>query len=126
MKPFIALTVLLLISSALFADIESMRARIPQIVELKDKGVIGERLDGYLGVVKSDADHAGAGGRTSTPDAQALVDSENSDRRAEYTKRASAQGQTVDVLATVLGEARIRQEKAGRMVQDASGNWVKK
>ncbi len=101
-------------TSLAMADLESMRARIPQITELKDKGVIGEQADGFLGVVKPD----GA--------AQAVVDAENKDRRAEYEKRAASQGQTLDVLAKVLGSARLDKEKPGRMIRGASGTWTAK
>ncbi len=105
---------LALLSVPLFADLESMRSRAPQVAELKDKGVIGEQIDGFLGVVKNE------GG------AQSVVDAENKDRKEEYSKRAATQGQSLDVFSKVLGEARLRQEKAGRMIKGADGTWSKK
>lgn len=113
MKTFVTVTAVLFVAIPSFADMDSMRARVPQIVELKDKGLIGEKADGFLGVVKNE------GG------AQGVVDAENADRREEYGKRAAGQGQTVDVLSKVLGEARVRQEKEGRMINDGGG-WKKK
>ncbi|MBI4403487.1 MAG: YdbL family protein [Deltaproteobacteria bacterium] len=104
----------LMFSSMARADVETMRKRVPQIAEMKDKGLIGEQPDGYLGVIKAEGE------------ARAVVDAENRDRREEYEKRASSQGKTVDVLAKVLGEARIRDEKPGRFVRTESGEWVKK
>lgn len=113
MKKIILALSFLLLPPAI-ADLDSMRSRAPQIVELKDKGVIGEQADGFLGVVKSEGN------------AQSVVDSENRDRKEEYQKRATAQGQSLDVFSKVLGEARLRQEKAGRMIKGADGNWTKK
>jgi uncharacterized protein YdbL (DUF1318 family) len=96
------------------ADLESMKARVPKIVELKDQGAIGEQPDGLLGVVKA------------TGDAKAVVDAENADRMEEYKKRAATQKQKVETLQQVLGAARIQQEKAGRMIRDAAGGWKAK
>lgn len=111
---FLTLVLAALVTTVSIADIDSMRARAPRIAELKDQGAIGEQPDGYLGVIKP-------GG-----DAQSVVDAENADRKAEYSTRAKSQGQSVEVLARVLGEARIRQEKDGRMIRKESGGWSKK
>jgi len=96
------------------ADLESMKARVPKVVELKEKGLVGEQPDGLLGVVSANAD------------AQSVVDAENRDRMDEYRKRAKSQGQPVETLMKVLGEAKVRQEKPGRFVKNASGGWTKK
>jgi len=106
------LVALAFFAMAATAEIESMKARLPTIIDMKTKGLVGEQPDGYLGVIK---DEGGA---------KAVADAENSDRKAEYTKRAASQGQTVEVLAAVLGEARVRQEKPGRFVKK-DGGWVK-
>ncbi len=112
MKKFL-LFAMAFVAFAATAEIESMKARLPTIIDMKSKGLVGEQPDGYLGVIKNE------GG------AQAVANAENSDRKAEYTKRAAAQGQTVEVLAGVLGEARVRQEKSGRFVRQKDGSWVK-
>lgn len=97
-----------------FADLEAIKARLPKLVELKDQGLLGEQPDGLVGVIKS------------TPEAEEIARAENKDRMAVYNERAAAQGQSVETLMRVLGEARIRQEKTGRQFKDASGSWVKK
>lgn len=104
----------LILASLSFADIDSMRARAPQISDYKDKGVLGEQVDGYLGLVKEDAK------------AKELMLAENADRKEEYQKRATQQSQSLEVFAKVIGEAKVRQEKPGRMVRKASGEWEKK
>jgi uncharacterized protein YdbL (DUF1318 family) len=115
MKKFSVLSVVaLLVASSAFADLESMKARVPIIVSLKEKGEVGEKPDGLLGVIKGDAK------------VQAIVDAENKDRMEVYTERATSQGQDLATLMKVLGDARLRSEKAGRMIQDASGTWVRK
>lgn len=97
-----------------FGDLNSMRARVPEIASLKDRGAIGEMANGYLGVVKPEGN------------AQAIVDAENADRKEEYQKRAASQGQTLENFAAVLGEAKIRQEKNGRFIKGSDGQWKKK
>lgn len=96
------------------ADINAMRERIPQVVELKEKGAIGEQLDGLLGVV------SGAAG------ADGIVKAENADRLSEYKGRAKSQGVDLATFMKVMGEERIKKEKSGRYVQDAQGRWTKK
>lgn len=97
-----------------FADMDSMRARVPQVVELKEKGAVGEQLDGLLGVV--------SGGGS----ADSVVKAENADRLSVYKDRAKSQGVDLATFMKVMGEERIKQEKPGRHVQDASGQWKKK
>ena len=111
---FVSVVLAICASLPVRADIDSMRARVPKIVELKDRGVVGEMPDGLLGVV------------TAEGDAASVVSAENSDRMEEYKKRASQQGQSVETLMKVLGEARTRNEKPGRFIKGGSGSWAKK
>lgn len=114
MKKISSLFGLLLIATTSFGDLESMRARIPDVVKMKDSGLIGEQADGYLGVV---SDKDGAAG---------VVAAENADRKTEYAKRAQSQGQSTEVFGAVIGSAKVRDEKPGRFVKDATGQWKKK
>jgi uncharacterized protein YdbL (DUF1318 family) len=110
----------LLFASALFmthlaqANLKAMQERIPTIVKLKDSKIIGEQPDGLLGLIKED------------PEATVVIEEENRDRLLEYTKRSTEQGQPLEVFMKVLGEARIKKEKTGRMIKDADGKWVLK
>ena len=101
-------------SSISLADLASMRARVPQIIALKDKGVIGEKLDGLLGVVKASSK------------AKSVVKAENKDRLSVYKKRAKKGGTSLPTFMKVMGEERIKKEKPGRFIQNAQGSWVKK
>lgn len=96
------------------ADLESMRARVPRIIELKDQGTVGEKLDGLLGVVSSSGE------------AQSVVTAENADRLEVYKERAKQGSVGLETFMKVMGDERIAKEKPGRMVQDKQGNWTKK
>lgn len=105
-------------SSQVFAlsakDIQAqMKNRLPQIVALKDAGIIGENNKGYL-------EFRGA------QQQQALIGAENKDRKIIYTAIGKKQGAT----ATLVGQRRAlsiaEKGKAGQMFQKANGSWYTK
>jgi uncharacterized protein len=114
MKQVLLALSFLLLSLPARADLNSMRERIPTLVEMKEKGTVGEQLDGLLGVVSQAAG------------AEAVVKAENADRLSVYKDRAKSQGVDLATFMKVMGEERIKQEKSGRYVQDAQGRWTKK
>lgn len=88
----------------------------PQIETARSAGVIGERIDGYLGVVGS-------------ADAEIVrkVQDINNRRRALYEKTASETGTTVQQVARIAGEKQIAQRvKPGEYFMDESGAWKQK
>ena len=91
-----------------------MKSRLPKIVQLKAKGIVGETNDGFLAFV---------GGQKAEQD---LVASENEDRKKVYQAIAKQQGTS----AKVVGQRRALQiaEKAqpGEWLQDAGGKWYQK
>jgi uncharacterized protein YdbL (DUF1318 family) len=91
-----------------------MKDRLPVIVELKAKGIVGENNQGYLEF---------RSGKSEKPD---VVAAENEDRKTVYTAIAKQEGTT----AVLVGKRRALQiaEKAdpGEWLQDASGNWYQK
>ena len=93
---------------------ERMLNRQPAILELKNKGVIGETNGGYLGFVSS----ARAG--------EDVVAAENQDRNAIYTHIAQQQNISVDLVAKRRAQQLIERMAAGHFYQNASGAWVKK
>lgn len=96
-----------------YADLASMQARIPKVVELKDKGYIGEKGDGMLGVIK-DAEGASS-----------VVAAENKDRLEVYQARAKESGVSLPQFMKVMGEERTKKEPSGRSIQ-TGGDWTKK
>ena len=61
---------------------EQMKARLPTIVDLKDRGIVGENNKGYLEF------------RSDTKEQEDVVAAENRDRRQVYSAIAAQQGTT--------------------------------
>lgn len=81
--------------------------------ELKSTGLVGETLNGYLGMV------TGGGG-----DLQQAVDEINAARRQAYREAAARSGRPVSEVEAVAG-AQLRQKaEAGDWIQNAAGQWV--
>lgn len=114
MKKVLIAIALVAQSAVLFSDINSMKSRLPKIMELKDKGLVGEQADGFLGVVE---DKEGAA---------AIAAEENADRKEVYLERSKSQGQTLEVFGAVIGGAKTRDEQAGRFIRNSAGKWMKK
>lgn len=76
---------------------------------------VGERIDGYLGVVDG-----------ASPDDAALrrMREVNQQRAAAYGDLAAKNGVTVDVTAKLTAEKLINKAPSGHCVQDEGGSWV--
>jgi uncharacterized protein len=104
------------ISSVSFAqDIKArFKDRLPKIIEMKSRGIIGETNQGYLDYVEN------------VRDMQDVVDAENRDRRMVYEEIARQEGTTVQVV----GQRRALQlrdlAQPGDWVQDNAGRWYRK
>ena len=101
---------------ALFADdIKTrMKNRLPVILELKAKGIVGENNSGYLEFV---------GKQKISPD---VVAAENEDRRAVYAAIAKQEGTTVELVGKRRALQISQKADSGDWLQDASGNWYQK
>ena len=82
----------------------------------KRDGLIGEKADGFVGIVVAKP----------TAEIQKLVDSVNAKRRATYEEIAKKNGTPVDAVAALAGEKLIKRAASGEYVTDASGNWYQK
>jgi uncharacterized protein YdbL (DUF1318 family) len=81
---------------------------------LKNSGAVGERLDGYLGIVDGSA-----GG-----DIRGAVDAINAQRLQAFDGAARDSGRTLSEVEAVAG-ARLRDKaQAGDWVQNAAGQWI--
>jgi uncharacterized protein YdbL (DUF1318 family) len=85
--------------------------RDPAYAAARAAGQIGEKTDGYLGVVSGGAD------------VRALVDDLNIKRRANYTERARAQSATVEEYAFTQGCILIARTTPGEKYQAPGGAW---
>ncbi len=81
----------------------------------KSKGLVGEQLDGYLGLVKSDV----------PKNIREAVNEINIKRKSVYTRIARDKGVSVSDIAGLSGEKLVAKAKAGQFVKLADGQWHK-
>jgi len=82
----------------------------------KAAGQVGERLDGYVGLVDANA----------PGDVEALVERVNAGRQAKYAEIAAKQGLAAKAVAAQAGAKLIERTQPGHYVMDASGSWKQK
>ena len=83
--------------------------------QAKSDGLIGEQLNGYLGVVSGDA----------SSDVTALVRDINAKRKAKYESIAQQNSTSLETVELLAGKKAIEKTKAGNYIQTAAG-WKKK
>jgi uncharacterized protein len=82
----------------------------------KAAGQIGERIDGYVGVVDANA----------PGDIRKLVDQVNAGREAKYAEIAAERGTSVQAVAQIAGQKLIERAPKGEYVMGADGRWRQK
>ncbi|MBR0553664.1 YdbL family protein [Stakelama marina] len=87
--------------------------RSPEYAAARKAGTVGERPDGYLGIVGS-----------ATPELRKLVNDINIQRRAVYTQAAQAQNTTLEQAAFVGGCKAIQRTSPGEKYMTPSGQWT--
>ena len=101
-----------LVLAALALPAPAMAQRDPAYEAARQSGQIGEKTDGYLGVVGSQ------------PAAiQSLVADLNRKRRENYTQRAQAQSATLEEYALTQGCILIARTAPGEKYQSPEGTW---
>ena len=102
--------------SALF--VLGLMAAVPAMAMSLDQarasGAVGEKLDGYVGIVKA------------SPDASAVAADVNTKRKAEYEKISKQNGQPVSIVGKVAAEQIINGLPSGSYFQAPNGSWIKK
>ncbi len=101
----LAASIALLAAPAAYAD---------ALNDAKAKGYVGERPDGYLGVVSPSA----------PADAKALVDSINAKRKQHYAKIAAKEGIDTVVVAVRAGDKLRERAQPGHYVMTKDGKWT--
>lgn len=91
-----------------------MSARMPQLIELKKQGVIGENNRGFL---EFRPGHSPKGD---------LVASENEDRRRFYEKIAAHEKISPAAIGKRHAERMMREAHPGVWIQTPDGQWRKK
>jgi uncharacterized protein len=91
-------------------------AQAGPLEDAKAAGLVGERIDGYLGLVDSGA----------PADVKRLIEQINAEREAKYTEIAQKQGVPVKAVAQIAGEKLIGRAGGGEYVKGADGQWRRK
>ncbi|MXO90528.1 DUF1318 domain-containing protein [Altererythrobacter aquaemixtae] len=86
--------------------------REPAYDAARKAGQVGEKMDGYLGIVGA-----------STPELERIVKDINIKRRAVYTERASAKRSTIEEYAFTSGCLAIAATVPGEKYQAPDGSW---
>lgn len=84
--------------------------------EAKASGLIGEKSDGYIGLVQSSA----------PPAVVALVTDVNRQRRERYQQIARENGISVNQVAQLAYARAVEATRSGHFIEDANGRWVRK
>jgi uncharacterized protein len=93
---------------------DRMRERLPEIIELKARGIIGETSGGFLAFVGSERVR------------EDLVEAENRDRRQVYAAIARQQSITPEYVGQRRARQIAEQAGPGAWLQDQDGNWYRK
>lgn len=99
------------LAAALFGAGAAIAQRDPAYQAARSQGLVGEQVDGYLGIVG-----------TPTPELRALVNNINIQRKAKYTESA-ANGATVEQFAFTSGCNLIAKTVPGEKYQTPGGLW---
>ena len=94
---------------------ERMKERLPAILVAKDKGSVGEGVDGLLHLRNQE----------DIP-AKKLVSEENLDRKEYFSAAAVKTNSTVQEVAQMFSSAMKSRDKKGHWQKSASGSWSQK
>ena len=86
--------------------------RDPAYAEARASGHVGEKMDGYLGIVGDE-----------TPELRRIVNDINIKRRAVYSQRAQATNATIEEYALTAGCQAILATTPGEKYQAPDGSW---
>ena len=86
--------------------------RDPAYQQAREKGLVGEQPDGYLGIVG-----------TATPELRALVSNINIQRKKQYTEQVTP-GSTIEQMAFVTGCNLIQRTVPGEKYRTPDGRWL--
>ncbi len=90
----------------------AMAQRDPAYAAARSSGQVGEKMDGYLGIVGA-----------ANADLQRLVDDINIKRRAVYAQKARANNATLEEYALTAGCLAIARTVPGEKYQAPDGSW---
>ena len=102
------------LTCALLAVTMTFSAWAISLDDAKQKGLIGEMQNGYLGLVVKNAE------------AQSLVTSVNEKRKSIYLNLARKNNITMAQVTALAAEKALNKTQTGHFIQNTAGQWVKK
>lgn len=84
--------------------------------DAKQQGQLGERPDGYMGIVKP----------PSSPDTVNLMKDINNKRRDVYKGIAQKNGTALPAVEALAGKKAIEKTPSGQFIMQPNGTWVRK
>ena len=102
------------ISLALIALSITFSAWAISLNQAKQQGLVGEMVNGYLGVV------------VTSPEVSSLVENVNNKRKQIYLDLARKNKLTMKQVTALAGEKAISKTRSGHFIKLASGGWIKK
>ena len=112
MRKFIMPAIATVVAGALVAT-PALAQRDPAYAAARAAGEVGEKMDGYLGIVGAP-----------THDLKTMVDDLNIKRKAVYAQQAQAQHATVEEYALTAGCLAIARTVPGEKYQAPDGSWA--
>ena len=109
---FLRSTQAALVAAVLLTSVAASAQRDPAYAAARAAGQVGEKVDGYLGVVG-----------TQGPDIRRLVEDINIKRKAIYFQKAQEQKVTPDEYAFSTGCINMSNVAAGEKYQAPDGSW---
>ena len=94
----------------------ALPAAAQSLDQAKAAGLVGEKVDGFVGVVAADA----------PAEVRAMVDRINAERRMKYTEIAKKQNAPMDAVAKIAGQKLVERTPSGQYVLGADGQWRQK
>ena len=112
----VILIICFLFPVALFAQgiKERMKERLSVIIELKEKGIIGEDFQGYLAFLSDDKQK------------QDVIEEENIDRKKIYSYIAKKEGADLELVGQRRAKQIADNAKPGDFLQKEDGSWYQK
>lgn len=112
---FLRSTQAAVVAALLLTSVSASAQRDPAYAAARAAGQVGEKVDGYLGVVG-----------TQGPDIRRLVDDINIKRKAIYFQKAQDQKVTPDEYAFTTGCINMSNLAVGEKYQTPEGSWQTK
>jgi uncharacterized protein len=103
----------ILVALSLFTPLSADAASLE---DAKASGQVGERVDGYVGFVASEA----------PADVVAMVKDVNNQRRQRYGEIAAKTGASLKEVGLLAGRKLIDKAPAGTYVMGADGRWIQR